>query len=1201
MAPASAQIIPDVEVGLKPFGSYHESDIDSVNLLNGDLSVKIPLVSYPQRGDLTLDFFLSTGFDRPRPPLSITGQGTSNVITTLQYAYRPTLLLNWSGNYKLGGYTSFVGAGPCATTEFRIYGGEAAPPPAANPDCASSGTGVPIVVATDPMGGAHQFAAVGNQLSGSNGSTLQESIDGSGLQMQLLPNVNASLPDAFTDRRGTVYSFTSSQTKITDRNGNFISLANGQWTDSAGRGIQTPPTPQTQTLARCPGSGDVAGESTSASSWTVPGYGGPNVTYTLCFINEHVLAGYTCSAINSGGVNYTFVYTSQVSQFLNAVVLPKGEKWEFVTYNGVAQDGIPNNDGTVFEIILPTGGTIKYSLAPTFSPDATMGSVCEAALNQVPGMTPRMTVRSKAVNANDGTGFHTWTYTYGSAPNGNPTTTVTDPMGNDTVHTFSTVPNAGVNYYETSTVQYNQSKSANVILKQSATSYSGYVNPQDFVTTAMALPMSTTVTTPAGTVTTTNTYDSGAVITGTPAMMGLVAGDTTHPLVYGNLIDVKTSGIGTTSTLRETSTTPQWQNSSTYLSANLLDFPASVVAKDGNGNSCEETDYTYDDSNHFVSLDPSNTFEGHTAAPASVRGNLSLTKRILSLTPCTQTALSGTPITSQTWVADLGTVEKVMDPLLNLTSYSRDPASHIFVTGTKNALNQQISAGYDSNTGLLTSYTDLNSNSTTYGYDILGRLTCVEYPDGGSTGFSINDAALTVDKITRMSGADACSSAAGNMDLQYQHDGLARQTQSRLLSDSSGTVLIDTKYDPDGRVASVSNAYRSNLDATYGVTAYTYDPLSRLTVQTNPGSHSVQWCFDGQPTSAQNNCRTHSGGISGEWVDFEDENGNDWQRTSDALGRLVEVMEPSGTSPSPTMEADYTYNALSNLLSVKQCGALCSSPSANAPGIRSFSYDSLSRLLSAANPETGSVGYNYDADGNVQNKTDARSRTTNYTYDVLNRVQSKSYSDAATPCSFYQYDSVTNGIGHLSNAWTLSGSTSTCISAASTKTAPTPPAAPAFLTMKSILSYDKMGRPTYAQQQQCVGSQCSAPAPYSLTMAYDLVGNMNTLTNSTGAANQSLTLTNYFDEANRPCLTTSNWGGTSTVTFPKNLFQTNPSTSGTTGGYAPFGGLQNWYMGSTSTAASTACSATPASPINVTEGYTNRLWVNSVSATGQIP
>jgi hypothetical protein len=158
--------------------------------------------------------------------------------------------------------------------------------------------------------------------------------------------------------------------------------------------------------------------------------------------------------------------------------------------------------------------------------------------------------------------------------------------------------------------------------------------------------------------------------------------------------------------------------------------------------------------------------------------------------------------------------------------------------------------------------------------------------------------------------------------------------------------------------------------------------------------------------------------------------------------------------------------------------------------------------------------------------------------------------------------------------------------------------------MKSYLVYDPMGRPQSAQQQQCVNGTCAAPTatPYQLTMAYDLAGNMKNLINSVGAAGQPFTLNNYYDAAGRPCLTTSTTGNTSwSANFPANLFQTNPST--TAPGYAAFGGLQNWYMGSTSSSASSGCSQlpSPASPINIMQSYTNRLWVNSISATGQIP
>jgi hypothetical protein len=44
------QTDPTLEVGFKPYGSYHGGDLDSVSLTNGNLSVHIPLAEYPQRG-----------------------------------------------------------------------------------------------------------------------------------------------------------------------------------------------------------------------------------------------------------------------------------------------------------------------------------------------------------------------------------------------------------------------------------------------------------------------------------------------------------------------------------------------------------------------------------------------------------------------------------------------------------------------------------------------------------------------------------------------------------------------------------------------------------------------------------------------------------------------------------------------------------------------------------------------------------------------------------------------------------------------------------------------------------------------------------------------------------------------------------------------------------------------------------------------
>ena len=76
---------------------------------------------------------------------------------------------------------------------------------------------------------------------------------------------------------------------------------------------------------------------------------------------------------------------------------------------------------------------------------------------------------------------------------------------------------------------------------------------------------------------------------------------------------------------------------------------------------------------------------------------------------------------------------------------------------------------------------------------------------------------------------------------------------------------------------------------------------------------------------------------------------------------------------------------------------------------RSFVYDSLKRLTSSGNPESGGtttpVTYTYDADNNVLTKKDARAIITiTYSWDKLNRMLGKTYSNGDSSVS-YSYDS----------------------------------------------------------------------------------------------------------------------------------------------------------------------------------------------------
>ena len=149
-----------------------------------------------------------------------------------------------------------------------------------------------------------------------------------------------------------------------------------------------------------------------------------------------------------------------------------------------------------------------------------------------------------------------------------------------------------------------------------------------------------------------------------------------------------------------------------------------------------------------------------------------------------------------------------------------------------------------------------------------------------------------------------------------------------------------------------------------------------------------------------------------------------WSSRSKGLGQLTDVWEivPAsdsstesvtfpGTSITYGYKTSYVYDPLNNLTTVNQ-----------GVQTRTFAYSSLSRLLAAQNPESGTILYGYDPNGNLTAKTDARNITTGYSYDALNRVTQRTYSDSTLPV-YYTYDNLSHAKGKLTKVTTGSGST----------------------------------------------------------------------------------------------------------------------------------------------------------------------------------
>ena len=197
-----------------------------------------------------------------------------------------------------------------------------------------------------------------------------------------------------------------------------------------------------------------------------------------------------------------------------------------------------------------------------------------------------------------------------------------------------------------------------------------------------------------------------------------------------------------------------------------------------------------------------------------------------------------------------------------------------------------------------------------------------------------------------------------------------------------------------GRPKKATNPYRSN-ETVYWTESF-YDSLGRVTKIKTPDNAEVNTAYSLATTGSQ----------IGTAVTVTDQARKQRRSIANALGQLKRVDEPTDTGglgaiDNPNQYTAYSYDILNNLTTVNQ-----------GVQTRSFVYDSLSRLKSATNPESGLIQYAYDNNGNLATKIDARNITTTYAYDNLNRVKTRTYSDS-TPAVSYFYDNVTNAKGKL--------------------------------------------------------------------------------------------------------------------------------------------------------------------------------------------
>lgn len=418
--------------------------------------------------------------------------------------------------------------------------------------------------------------------------------------------------------------------------------------------------------------------------------------------------------------------------------------------------------------------------------------------------------------------------------------------------------------------------------------------------------------------------------------------------------------------------------------------------------------------NKFNSIESTSTYEydnysndgSHAALdPRSLPANLhdpiyQNTSRVQRGNVTSITRGAGTPEASTIYSQYdvLGNVVAIVGPLANQkteTDYSVD-SKFTFPTQTRQFVSGGVSGNrvltsnrtYDFDTGLVITSTGFNNDTTTFQYnDQLDRLTREIRPVGfGETTYSYSAAGIYPNTVTVQSTLDTTQ----DLTSISKFDGFLRTIEQRR-TDPEGEVVSTTEYDASGRVAKVTNPFREFQSLpTNGYTTTSYDALDRiLTVST--------FAEDG----------TFTGTVTTEYetnlVTVTDQAGKKRKSETDAAGRLINVFEPDEQN-NLNIVTSYIYDARSNLREVNQ-----------GEQTRLFTYDSLSRLLTATSPESGENNgngvtfYTYDKASNLIERRDPRNLITSYTYDSLNRLATKSYSDG-TPSVSYFYDAAPSSL-----------------------------------------------------------------------------------------------------------------------------------------------------------------------------------------------
>ena len=377
-------------------------------------------------------------------------------------------------------------------------------------------------------------------------------------------------------------------------------------------------------------------------------------------------------------------------------------------------------------------------------------------------------------------------------------------------------------------------------------------------------------------------------------------------------------------------------------------------------------------------------------------------------------------------VLDRATSVTLPDNSTTTTAYTVDNSSHTLVTTVTDALHN-VQATHTNGSGktlktiqksgpdgeITTSFeydgiqrlvrvTDTEGNVTTSTYDMGDRRTEVNHPASGITSFTYDALGNVLTKQTanlakegkfitydydyqRLTGINYPDHPENNVKYYYGGRNASQNRIGRLMLREDGTGAIEYFY---GKMGEVTKTRRTMIVpnqaiATY-VTQWTYDSHNRLLEMIYPDEEKITYSYNlgGQLEKVHGYKSYGYDYVSKIGYDkFEQRtylkycNGAETFYTYDPQRRRLQNLTVN-SGGNTIMDNAYTYDAVSNVLSVVNGASVPQSGKAGGQMAHAYTYDALYRLVGATGTYTG-----------ADNKT--ASYTLAMGYDNMHRITSK--------------------------------------------------------------------------------------------------------------------------------------------------------------------------------------------------------------------